>query len=45
MQININLSDEQIKVTHNSLWDSLLTYESEETKEEETNAIFFGTNF
>jgi len=36
-----------IKATYNSLWDSLLTYGSEETKpvEEEGNALFFGMNF
>ena len=37
-------SDAWIKATYNSLWDSLLTYGSEET-EEEDNAIFFGINF
>jgi len=34
-----------IKATYNSLWDTLLTYGSEETEEEEDNAIFFGFNF
>ena len=34
-----------IKATYNSLWDTLLTYGSEETEEEEANAIFFGTDF
>jgi len=34
------------KATYNSLLDTLLTYGSEETEEEEeANAIFFGTNF
>ena len=37
-------TDAWIKATYNSLWDSLLTYGSEETGEED-NAIFFGTNF
>ena len=32
-----------LKATYNSLWDSLLTYGSEETSEED-NAILFGTN-
>ena len=34
-----------IKGTYNSLWDSLLTYGSEETEAVEVNAIFFGANF
>jgi len=34
-----------LKATYNTLWDSLLTYGSEETEEEEDNAIFFGFNF
>lgn len=34
-----------IKGTYNSLWDSLLTYGSEETEEVEVNALFFGNNF
>lgn len=40
-------SDAWIKGTYNSLWDTLLTYGSEELAEEaeEANAIFFGTNF
>ena len=42
---NTNRSDAWIKATYNSLWDTLLTYNAEETEEEEDNAIFFGTNF
>lgn len=34
-----------IKGTYNSLWDTLLTYGSEETAEAEDNAIFFGAAF
>lgn len=34
-----------MKATYNTLWDTLLTYGSEETEEEEVNAIFFGMNF
>ena len=33
-----------IKATYNTLWDSLLTYGSEETSAED-NTVFFGTNF
>ena len=41
-----NRSAAWIKATYNSLWDTLLTYGSEETEEaEEANAIFFGMNF
>lgn len=38
-------SDAWIKATYNSLWDTLLTYGSEETSAVEVNAIFFGMNF
>jgi len=34
-----------IKATYNSLWDSLLTYGSEETGGVTYNSIFFGCNF
>jgi len=34
-----------IKATYNSLWDSLLTYSSEETKPSADNAVMFGINF
>lgn len=34
-----------LKGTKNSLWDTLLTYGSEESIEVEVNAIFFGANF
>lgn len=34
-----------IKATYNSLWDSLLTYGSEETSGVTYNAVMFGTNF
>jgi len=34
-----------IKATYNSLWDSLLTYSSEETKPSGDNAVMFGINF
>ena len=39
-----NRSAAWLKGTYNSLWDSLLTYGSEETSAED-NTIFFGTNF
>jgi len=34
-------SDAWIKATYNSLWDSLLTYGSEETEEKEGNVLFW----
>lgn len=37
--------DAWIKGTYNSLWDTLLTYGSEETEAVEVNALFFGSNF
>lgn len=41
-----NRSSAWTKAEYNSLWDSLLTYGSEETEEAvAVNAIFFGTNF
>jgi len=38
---NTGRSSTWIKATYNSLWDSLLTYGSEETEEEEGNALFW----
>jgi len=40
-----NRSDAWIKATYNSLWDSLLTYGSEETKPSVTNIMFMFSNF
>ena len=44
---NVARSAAWIKATYNSLWDTLLTYGSEENAPagEEANAIFFGANF
>jgi len=43
---DINRAVAWLKGTKNTLWDTLLTYGSEETEEEEEdNAIFFGFNF
>lgn len=42
---NIARADAWMNATCDSLKDTLLTYGSEETEEEEANAIFFGTNF
>lgn len=42
---NTNRTAAWIKGTYNSLWDSLLTYGSEEEAPITVNAIFFGTNF
>ena len=42
---NIARSAAWLKATYNTLWDTLLTYGSQEPPAEETNAIFFGMNF
>jgi len=46
VQISTVRSAAWIEATYNTLWDSLLTYGSEEIEEEEeANSIFFGCNF
>jgi len=42
---NIARSAAWIKATYNSLWDSLVSYSSEETKPSKNNSIMFGMNF
>jgi len=42
---NIARSAAWLKATYNSLWDSLLTYGSEETKPSVTNIMFMFSNF